>query len=287
MTQAFPKLELPCVLFALRREAGPFRKRCWRTFPVAHNAWLGDPYTAPVLAVVTGVGPEAVRATLDWLAAGPVAVGHRLVPNLVVSAGFAGALQPGLAAGDVVWATEVVAPDGGSWCTTWPAGAPALPGGRLLSLPRLVGDPTEKQRLGWLFTALAVDMESAELARQCAARGLSFGAVRAVSDAADEALDPRLAAVVAGGKARPWRLASFFIRRPALMGQLLRLARATRLAADHLAPILAGLLGLRQPWCGPAAAPAVALRLTATLPDRQVLSIAKDFPTRPIDTPAS
>jgi hypothetical protein len=97
--------------------------------------------------------------------------------------------------------------------------------------------------------------------------------VRAVSDAADEALSPRLAGLVAGGRVRPLRLAAYLVRRPTAVGELRRLARATRRAADRLAPALAALLGLRQPWCGPVQA---GCQFAPAMPDRPILPVAQE-----------
>jgi adenosylhomocysteine nucleosidase len=188
-----------------------------------------------VLLLETGVGPAAVRRALDWLA--------DRSPGLLIAAGFAGGLREPVPVGSVLVAAEVVDADGRHWPTTWPVDPCGLPVGRLLSVPRLVSDPAEKRRLGQTFGALAVDMESAAVARFASERGLPFGCVRAVSDTVDTGLSPRLLPLLAGGRVRPLKLAGAVVRSPGLVRELARLARDTRRAADRLADALGQLLG--------------------------------------------
>jgi adenosylhomocysteine nucleosidase len=210
------ELTEPWVLFALEREAAPFRR-------------LGIP---GVRIGVTGVGARAARAAVRRLfAAG--------TPGPVVMAGFAGALRPGLAVGDVLRPAEVV--DGAGRC--WPAAPPWADTGRLLTVHRLVGEPAAKVELGRRHGADIVDMESAAVADECAWHGIPFAAVRAVSDDAATRLPPALAGVLASGRVRPFRLAKVLLRQPWLASHLWRLARDTRKAAEALAEALAELTG--------------------------------------------
>ena len=106
-------------------------------------------------------------------------------PRLVISAGYAGALQPGQAVGDLVLGENY--------------SSPAL---RREALLHLVG---ERVRIGALLTesvaienaaakkalhdatgALAVDMETAWIARVCAAATVPLLSLRVISDAADQ-----------------------------------------------------------------------------------------------------
>ena len=187
------------VLFALEREAAPFR-RAARDLP-------------RVSIHVSGVGRQRAKALAEQVVADS--------PSLVIAAGFCGALVPTLRVGDVV---------------TSP---------RILSVDHLVSDPAEKQRLAALHRALAVDMESATVAEVCAARGVAFLAVRAVSDTADTALSPELVRLLSGGNVSVWKAIRALVRRPALLGEFRRLARDTKLAARKLAEELVRVLGER------------------------------------------
>src|SRR5262249_15025835 len=96
---------------------------------------------------------------------------------------------------------------------------------------------------GQQYGACALDMESAVVAEYCAARGVPWYAVRAVSDDADTGLSPRLAELLAGDRVSWWRFALAVVRSPRLIGECLRLSKATRLAAERLGVALHQLIG--------------------------------------------
>jgi hypothetical protein len=66
--------------------------------------------------------------------------------------------------------------------------------------------------------------------------------LRAISDAAGEGLSPELARLLAGDKVSVRRVVGAVVRRPRLIGELLRLERSTRHAARNLASALWRLL---------------------------------------------
>jgi adenosylhomocysteine nucleosidase len=249
----------PCVLFALRRESAPFL----REFP-PQQPFPGSPCPAcfcgpswlTVHVLETGVGADATRAAVDWLLGQPRLGDVPYRPKVVLAAGFAGALQPGLRVGDVLLASEVCDPDGTCWPATWPGELPGgewrppLHRGKLLTADGIVSTAQEKQALGQRFGAAAVDLESAAAARACRRHGVPFGCVRAVSDEADTPLSPQLAGLLAGGRVAPGRLLGALARSPRLAGELWRLARATRRAAEQLGTALGELLTLTLPWGG-------------------------------------
>lgn len=197
-----------------------------------------------VLVLETGLGPAAMERALGWALGGPTLAGVPYRPRVVISAGFSGALQGGLRVGDLVLATEVTDGEGNTWPAQigqtdlrWP-----LHRGRLLSGPHLVAEPTRKQELGAEHQALAVDMETAVVARLCQGQGIPFGCLRAISDDVETALSAPLARVLRRGRVAPLRLVGAVLRNPAMVGELWRLARHTRLAARQLALGLGELL---------------------------------------------
>lgn len=247
----------PCILFALRREALFFRREfrphtrfvgapCW--------AWFCGPPWLTVLVVITGVGAAAAERALSWLLHRPRLGNVPYLPKLVLSAGFSGALRPGLHVGDLVLARALTDLSGTVWPATWPGDLPPgewrppLHRGRLLTVPTLVGDPGQKCQLGQQHNALAVDMETAILARLCWRHALPFGALRAISDDATTPLAPPLADLLSSGRVTPWRLLRAVTRRPQLVTQFWRLARATRTAARQLGRGLGEVLTLTLPW---------------------------------------
>ena len=237
----------PCVVFALRREAMFFRRMRprRRTFPAAPvpAAFHGDgPRT--VLLLETGVGIAAMEAALSWLLSGPVVDGVPFRPTLVLSAGFSGALIPGLRIGDLILADSLCDGDGAlaTAVTAVPHPTATYRRGRLLTVASLVGRPEEKRLLGERNGAVAVDMESAVVARLCQAAGVPFGCLRVISDEVDAPLSEALLGVLGAGRVRPGRLIAAVLRRPALIAELLRLGAHTRTAARRLAEGLEELL---------------------------------------------
>jgi 4-hydroxy-3-methylbut-2-enyl diphosphate reductase len=145
-----------------------------------------------------GMGPAKVR---KWL--GTVASGR---PDAVIVAGVAGGVHPSLRPGDVVVASEVRGPHKRAVLR---AGAPLVAelrrmglrvrSGPMLSRETLIGGPDEREQIAETG-ALAVDMESADLAAPFAERGIPVAVVRVIVDTATVPL-MRPATVYAGVKA--------------------------------------------------------------------------------------
>jgi nucleoside phosphorylase len=235
----------PIILFALDRECAPFRRK----FPAQQRcpqapcrAWFCDQSTQSYLLMEIGVGPAKTQRALDWLQTQWQGTAAR--PPFLVMAGFAGSLTANLRIGDVFLATEIVDAVGNHWPTTWPGQKVSFSGmaGRLVTTPRLIGDATEKTRLGEKHAAQAVDMEAATVANFCQAQGVSFGCVRSISDNIDTCLSPHLVSLLGNGQVSIPRLIATLVLHPTVIGPLLKLARDTRLAAATLAEALAKLL---------------------------------------------
>ncbi len=69
-------------------------------------------------------------------------------------------------------------------------------GGRICSSDKIVSTPTEKAELFRQTGALAVDMESDRVRKWAGENGIPFIGIRAISDTADEALDPAVVGLV-------------------------------------------------------------------------------------------
>jgi hypothetical protein len=241
----------------VRRESAAFYRefRPQQRFPGAPcRARFCGPTWLTVLVLETGVGADRTERAMAWLLGQPLFGSLSYRPKLVLSAGFCGALQAVRAVGDVILATEVADTAGRVWPATWPGGLPAgewrppLHRGRLLTVPQLVAATEQKRELGERHQAMAADMEAAVVARSCSQHRVRFGCVRAVSDDVQTGLSPRLVSLLSGGRVSPLRLAAALAREPRLAGELWRLARHTRFAADRLALALGELLTLTLPW---------------------------------------
>jgi adenosylhomocysteine nucleosidase len=196
-----------------------------------------------LVLALAGVGRnKAERATRLLLA------GHR--PAWVISAGFSGALQPGLKRGDIVMADSLVEPGGGRLAIDMRidqqslASTPGLHIGRLLTVDKIVAESSEKQRLGQTYDALAVDMESWAVAEVCSQEHVRFLAVRVISDTLEENLPhdlgPLIAQQTTAGKVGA--LTGALWRRPSSFKDMLRLREQALIASDRLAKFLAGVI---------------------------------------------
>jgi hypothetical protein len=256
-TAHVPRIDDPCILFAMSRERRGFHgdfpitqsfpgAPCWARF--CGPAWLS------ILMLETGIGQGRARQALEWALGKPLLEGVAYEPKLVLFAGFAGSLDESLRVGDLVLADAVVDLDGNRWPTTWPGELPPgdwqppLRRGTLLSTPRMIAAPDEKLQLGKTHGALAVDMESAAVAQVCSKKGLPFGCLRAISDDMHTPLSPRLVSLLAGAKISWWRVVSALLRQPTLLREFIRLDRATRLAGAQLSKAVGELLTLTLEW---------------------------------------
>jgi hypothetical protein len=197
-----------------------------------------------VLVMETGIGAGRTQRALDWLLHQPTFHDIPYRPRFILSAGFSGALDEERRVGDVILATETADLECNRWPATWVGGMESIPfsRGRLLTVPRLLGDPGEKRRLGREHGAVAVDMETATVARLCSARLVPFGCVRVISDDVHTGLSPRLVTLLSGGRVSPWRVLAALLAAPRLTAELWRLARHTRWAAKQLGKALEELL---------------------------------------------
>jgi nucleoside phosphorylase len=251
------RLDEPCILFAMARESGPFR----REFS-PHTMLDGGPCRArfcgpawlTVLVVETGIGAAPIVTALDWLLAKPELAKVPYTPTLMIYAGFAGALSDALKVGDIILADEIVDAHGQTWKPTWPEQLPdgpwkpPLQRGRLLTVDRLISSAEEKRHLGEQHQAIAVDMESAVFAERCTRAGVPFACVRAISDSVTTTLAPTLVSLLEGGNVSAWRVLQALSRQPSLLPAFLRLARDTNRASEQLGMALGELLTLTLPW---------------------------------------
>ena len=212
--------------------------------------------------VTTGPGAEAIRHAFARRDAWPVR--H---PRLVILLGLAGALAPELRAGTAAFATHATGPDGPELRSAlWHRGrsldgtSPSFPSPqpperlRILEAASPVTTPAAKAALHAATGAHLVDTESHAFAACAEAAGIPWSIVRGISDAAHDALPPEVASFVdTHGETRPLRVLRAIARRPALLGDLGRLALRSR-AAMRDASFLADSLACVPPieLCSPA-----------------------------------
>ncbi|MCC7174732.1 MAG: hypothetical protein IT159_06010 [Bryobacterales bacterium] len=159
----------------------------------------------------------------------------------IVSTGFCGALEPGLTAGEVFFATRVENPQG---TVSLDAAVPecSLPHatGRLVSTDHVVETVQEKVALRERGGSV-VEMEALAVALRARYWGVPFYCVRAVADLAEEGFQFDFnAARDLDGRLRTSRILWAAARRPhPLASELLKLYYRSRLAARALGAALA------------------------------------------------
>jgi len=168
-----------------------------------------------VQVILTGMGHSAVNKVLSEL---------KEHPDLVITAGFCGALNPSLRIGDVV-------AQGNSHL-----GRPELMKSPFYCSPKVVCTAVEKAAL-WESTGCdAVEMESKFIMEYCDAEGISAVVIRSVSDTADADMPLDFNRLTRpNGKISILRLMWNILLHPMKIGGLITLGIHSGKAADSLA----------------------------------------------------
>lgn len=184
----------------------------------------------------TGVGPGPVRQMAGAIRAGK--------PAGLISIGTAGGLHSGLRPGHLLLPARVTTEHGEVFPVTpaWHARIcdclvdHVIETGTIVSVGRAVRNPRDKQQLAAQSGAVAVDMESAELARIAAQNTIPFLVMRTVADAHDQPLPQvAVAALSSSGDLRIAALLGRLLRRPGEIAALIRLQANFRTAGTMLA----------------------------------------------------
>jgi adenosylhomocysteine nucleosidase len=223
---ALPKI---AIIAALERELEPLI-RTWRKSKFMHGGREFTSYdTNNAVAICGGIGAECGRRAAE-------AAVVKYSPEILISAGIAGAAVPELHVGDTVFPAVVVDTGDGSRHQTAIHHAAlshqALPPRVLASYPRIAGS-AEKRQLQKSYGAHLVDMEGASVARAAEVHGLEFLAVKAVSDEVNFEI-AGLNRFVRAGQMATGPLVLYIMPRPWLWPKMIRLARNTRLASRNL-----------------------------------------------------
>ena len=211
--------------------------------------WVGALAGLDLVAVRTGVGPLKARAAAH-------AAVERFAPRLMVSIGYAGGLVDRLGSASLVVA------------------AGAIRNGERIELPRHEAQQAASiaaalgiaHERGWLLTvdaplitpeskraahadcgAIAVEMETAEVADVARLAGVACVAIRAISDTAAQSLQVCGKCVVSRrGLASLARIGVHLLRRPTLAPLAWRLHRQGGQCSERLATVVEALLRERS-----------------------------------------
>jgi len=255
------------ICFALKEEAAPFRKIAG-----------GLHQSHPVSILLTGIGRQnAEKSVREFLAGGASVPASRsqdqtrlartlAPPDLVLTCGFAGGLNPDLKPGDVVFEifprssrgdeaqTEIgnrqsaignqsEPPHVGCYEKLLAAGAKPA---KFFCADRIATTVAEKKKLRAETGADAVEMESAAIHAVCAEHKISCVTVRVISDTANENLPLDFNALAKPDKNLDYgKLFVAVAKSPGKIGALMELQKKTRFAAERLADVL--IKAMQQP----------------------------------------
>ena len=212
------------IVAALEREVRPLVKS-WRVTDKEHDGRRFRFFeNGEVVVVCGGMGAAASRRASE-------AVIAIFDPNIICSAGFAGALDPKLRVGDVVRPSSVI--NAGDGSRTVVEGGEGV----LVSFAS-VASPLQKSKLRDSFGADVVDMEAAAVARSAEARHKQFTVVKAISDEMDFEFPAMDRFIDADGRFSQGRFAWYAGVRPWLWPRVMRLARNSKRASHALCAYL-------------------------------------------------
>lgn len=203
------------ICFALKEEAVPFQKIA-----------TGKPELSILL---TGIGKaNAEKAIQDYLAINS--------PEIVLTCGFAGGLNPKLAIGEVVF----TAAEENLRSKLLAAGATPA---EFFCAGRIAVTVAEKKLLRDETGCDAVEMESEAIFWICHKHDIPCATVRVISDTANEDLPLDFNALAKPDKNLDMgKLLLAIARSPGKIGALMELQKKTRFAAEQLAGVLAKIV---------------------------------------------
>jgi len=208
------------IIAALDRELAPLVSG-WKSAAFAHNSRNFRVFEdAGRVAIAGGIGCHAAQAAAR-------AVVEQFKPQLLMSAGLAGALISSLKVASVVTPNVIVDSATGKEyrCET---------GGGVLVTAGEVAGSESKHKLVEKFHALAVDMEAAAVAEVAQQAGINFRCVKAISDEAAFVMPPVNRFVDGEGKFRNLRFGAWVVLRPQWWPATFALMRNSNKAAEAL-----------------------------------------------------
>lgn len=208
------------IIAAMEREVKPLVQH-WKVRSIQHGGRTYRLFEKGGVGLVCGgIGAEAARRATE-------AVIQEIKPARVISVGFSGALDVSLAVGCVMEPRTVISVSDGVRTDTGSGE------GVLLSAPAVV-TVEQKSRFARAYGADAVDMEASAVAAGARARGVEFGALKAISDAAHFEIPAMDRFITRDGRFQAFRFACHTALRPWLWASTWTLARNSAKASHAL-----------------------------------------------------
>jgi adenosylhomocysteine nucleosidase len=212
------------IIAALERELRPWLRRCQRIRSTPDYAFYEF---SDAVAVCGGIGKAAAARATSALV-------DSCRPSILISAGFAGAVNSDLKVADLLTPVEIVDVETGDTFR--------LEAGRgVLATTGHIADKGYKAMLSARGVS-AVDMEAAAVAQVARENGLRFLALKAISDDAEFAMPPMDRFLSEAGKFRTASFLTHVALRPAMWPRVKRLAANSARAALVLSDALDTLL---------------------------------------------
>lgn len=207
------------IIAALEREVRPIIRHWQQSAQQYEGRTFRFFENERAVLVCGGIGAEAARRATQ-------AVIALYQPEIVISVGFAGALEPGLKVGDLFVPRTVLDSNDNSRTET------GMGKGFLISFSS-VATREQKLKLERSYGAQAVDMEAAAVAQGAQARGVRFFAVKAISDEHDFDM-PELDRFIRDGQFCATWFVAWAAASPWLWAKVLRLAKNSAAATKSL-----------------------------------------------------
>jgi adenosylhomocysteine nucleosidase len=212
------------IIAAMEREVKPLI-RSWKMRTMEQEGRRYRLFENGEAALICGgIGTAAARRATE-------AVIREVNPQLVISVGFAGALDDSMPVGHVLEPRAVINSADG---VRTEIGS----GQGILVSSATVADKEQKSRFSKAYGASAVDMEAAAVAQGAQARGVEFGALKAISDGADFSLPAIDRFVGDDGSFHSVKFAYHVALRPWLWASTISLARNSSKASHALCDAL-------------------------------------------------
>lgn len=226
-----------CIICAIRQETQPILKR----FPAKavsgctdFPAWRFQASGQSVILLESGIGVSNAAEAASQAAA--------LGPDIIISAGFCGALSPESCVGEVLLADKLYSCSSGSitaeltpdqkFATLLGTG---FKRGNFITTDEIVAKAHIYSLLPDPAALNILEMESSAVAQACRTSGIRFSAIRSVSDSAEQ--DPsRLFQQICDNKFRisMARVAMSLLQKPSLLPEYIQLYRNTAIAGKSL-----------------------------------------------------
>jgi adenosylhomocysteine nucleosidase len=230
-----------------------------KTSGMSFHVSRGECFSSEVVLVESGMGMHNTETAFAYV------VG-KYQPDLILSAGFGGALYEGASIGDLVWASRFFLVPGSAEGSTlppphdWrqlPAGQEAreinlrlsthvpLREGSVITLSTWVEKPQLIECVPADIPFPVSDMETYFFAKLAAEKGFPFFAVRSITDTADEEIPRELLRVTdeAGNYKLPRALATV-LTNPGIIPDIVRMGKNSHIASRSLCRLVESLAAI-------------------------------------------